>query len=408
MCGAGAPELLVARSRGPAADTSPLPPGPALCRRPALGAAVGAAAEAQPAEQGRGGGWGVEGRGVDGGLGSRGAGWRCPAGKVQRKTAAPPGSACGVFPRSGPGPERSPWLCVAKPLRGEQTPATQLGKTSHPFLCTPSPAKPGPPASAPSPPITPSSSAPLPRRAAQPPSASSVPRGSALPARPSPAISRGCCAEPAAAALPELLGNRCTCAGWAAAVGGGGWARGRVPAGPRAPRSCGGEGSAPCAPGAPRSRGSRAPGVRRAGVCARCARAGAGLLGRGGEAQRSPGGARGAGTPPPAPEGSGASAGGRAGAGCRRGVVTPAPESARQPGRGRIPPPSSPAPAERSGGGRGRASARGEGPPVPGAAGLPRAGGTSAPGKQRSVRPGGGSRWVGAGGEFVMRGVCSP
>ena len=50
-----------------------------------------------------------------------------------------------------------------------------------------------------------------PRQAAQPPSALSLPRGSARSARPSPAISRGWCAE-TPAALPRLLNNPHTCA----------------------------------------------------------------------------------------------------------------------------------------------------------------------------------------------------
>ncbi len=148
MCGAGAPELL-SLAVGDLLQTPPLCPRAQRCAdAPPWAPLLGLLRRHSRRSRGEVGG-------MDSGLGSRGAGWRCPAGKVQRKPAAPPGSACGVFPRSGPGPERSPWLCVAKPLRGEQTPATQLGKTSHPFLCTPSPAEPGPPASAPSPPSPP-------------------------------------------------------------------------------------------------------------------------------------------------------------------------------------------------------------------------------------------------------------
>lgn len=107
------------------AGTYPLPTGPARSRRSALGAAVGAVAEARLAKQGR----------VGSGLGSCWTGWeqRGNAGKVEGRESYPLGSACGVFLRSRKGPADRTWLCLAKPLRGEETPATQLSKTSHPF-----------------------------------------------------------------------------------------------------------------------------------------------------------------------------------------------------------------------------------------------------------------------------------
>lgn len=81
-----------------------------------------------------------------------------------------------------------------------------------------------------------------PRQAAQPPSALSLPRGSARSARPSPAISRGCCAE-TPAALPRLLNNPHTCAPGGCRPRAGGpscWARagaGAAPADPGPPGS---------------------------------------------------------------------------------------------------------------------------------------------------------------------------
>lgn len=69
-----------------------------------------------------------------------------------------------------------------------------------------------------------------PRQAAQPPSALSLPRGSARSVRPSPAISRGWCAE-TPAALPRLLNNPHTCAPGGCRPRAGGpscWARARA------------------------------------------------------------------------------------------------------------------------------------------------------------------------------------
>lgn len=107
------------------AGTYPLPTGPAWSRRPALGAAVGAVVEARLAEQGR----------VGSGLGSCWTGWeqRGDAGKVEGKESYPWEVRGFFFLRSGKGPADRTWLCLAKPLRGEETPATQLSKTSHPF-----------------------------------------------------------------------------------------------------------------------------------------------------------------------------------------------------------------------------------------------------------------------------------
>lgn len=107
------------------ADTYPLPTGPARSIRPASGATVGAAAEARPAEQGP----------VGSGLGSCWTCWeqRGDAGKIEGKESYSWEVRAGLFLRSGKGPADRTWLCLAKPLRGEGTPATQLSKTSHPF-----------------------------------------------------------------------------------------------------------------------------------------------------------------------------------------------------------------------------------------------------------------------------------
>ena len=78
-----------------------------------------------------------------------------------------------------------------------------------------------------------------PRQAAQPPSALSLPRGSARSARPSPAISRGWCAE-TPAALPRLLNNPHTCAPGGCRPRAGGpscWAPARARAGPQGGQS---------------------------------------------------------------------------------------------------------------------------------------------------------------------------
>lgn len=130
-----------------------------------------------------------------GAAGRAGAGgqrpWVSPAWLgAQRRSEQSPGEEgylrevrAGLFSLgSGQGPADRHWLCPAEPLRGEETPATQLGKTSHPFaLHSKSSCAPG--------------AASFPRQAAQPPSAFSVPRGSVRSESPSPAISRGCCAE---------------------------------------------------------------------------------------------------------------------------------------------------------------------------------------------------------------------
>lgn len=122
-----------------------------------------------------------------------------------------------------------------------------------------------------------------PRQAAQPPSALSLPRGSARSARPSPAISKGCCAE-TPAALPRLLNNPHTCApgGCRPRAGGPSCSGGSWPTrlGARSPGRPGGAAAGSTAPlvswgsqvppveAKKWNTGSQAPGVRGASVCA--------------------------------------------------------------------------------------------------------------------------------------------
>lgn len=115
------------------------------------------------------------------GLRARWTGWD-PRAKQEESRAkrADPGGVC---------------VCVggraftARPLLGEETPATQLRTTSRPLPCAQSPAGS--------------------RRTARLLNSLSFPRGSARSKLRSPAVSRGCCVEPAAP--PGLLSNPHTC-----------------------------------------------------------------------------------------------------------------------------------------------------------------------------------------------------